>query len=155
MWRKNVREESWWWSVAGQPHSRLSAEDGGGLREMRGHAGNVIWGRWKMCNIGCWSVRDGMTNGQNCSCYCQRYHLILVLIWWQMVRSYPQFWTKDASITQFSGLLSRCGLLDSIDSNGSVGSKFLCYWSVFLLFLMMCTGVPHRTVCPSAMHVAR
>ena len=41
----------------------LNVEGGGVSRERREHVGSVIWGRWKMYNIGCWSARDGRMSG--------------------------------------------------------------------------------------------
>ena len=58
----------------GQSHSGLNVEGGGVLRERREHVGSVhvIWGgeKWKMCNIGCWSARDGRMNEWTFFSYC-------------------------------------------------------------------------------------
>ena len=46
------------------PMCTLRVECGGGASiERRERVGNVIWRGWKMCNISCWSVRDGKMNG--------------------------------------------------------------------------------------------
>ena len=96
----SVRRDSWWWSKAGQPHSGLSAERWRGLEREERTCTECDLG--KVEDVQLWLLeckRYGKTNGRRPFQSLSRvYHQVVIR--WLMMRSYLQFWTKDASIAQ-------------------------------------------------------